>query len=98
MMVTTRRNVDGGAGGAEEPGCCPCSRVIDKDEVVDAYYSQIFNDILSRMRESPENIFRATRVQAISKYIERIGDHAANVAERVIFIGDRRGCAPTFRG
>jgi phosphate transport system protein len=38
------------------------------------------------MRESPENIFRATRVQAISKYIERIGDHAANVAERVIFI------------
>jgi phosphate transport system protein len=38
------------------------------------------------MRETPENIFRATRVQAISKYIERIGDHATNVAERVIFI------------
>jgi phosphate transport system protein len=42
--------------------------------------------VLSRMRESPENIFRATRVQAVSKYIERIGDHATNVAERVIFI------------
>jgi phosphate transport system protein len=38
------------------------------------------------MRESPNNIFRATRVQAISKYIERIGDHVTNVAERVIFI------------
>jgi phosphate transport system protein len=53
---------------------------------VDAYYTQIFNSVLSRMRESPENVFRATRVQAISKYIERIGDHATNVAERVIFI------------
>ena len=48
--------------------------------------TQIFNDVLSRMRESPENVDRATRFQSISKYIERIGDHTTNVAERVIFI------------
>jgi len=86
MMVTTREMLTEALEALRSQDVARASRVIDKDEVVDAYYSQIFNDILSRMRESPENIFRATRVQAISKYIERIGDHAANVAERVIFI------------
>ena len=86
MMVTTREMLTEALDALRSQDVARASRVIDKDEVVDAYYSQIFNDILSRMRESPENIFRATRVQAISKYIERIGDHAANVAERVIFI------------
>jgi phosphate transport system protein len=73
-------------GALQSQDVAAANRVIDKDEVVDAYYTQIFNDVLGRMRESPENIFRATRVQAISKYIERIGDHVTNVAERVIFI------------
>lgn len=86
-MLTTAREMLAEALGALTSQDVACaSRVIDKDEVVDAYYTQIFNDVLGRMRESPENIFRATRVQAISKYIERIGDHAVNVAERVIFI------------
>ena len=58
----------------------------DADGVVDAYYAKIFNDVLSLMRANPDNVFRATRVQSISKYIERIGDHATNIAERVIFI------------
>jgi len=60
--------------------------VIDKDEVVDAYYAQIFNQVLRLMRDHPEDVARATRIQAISKYVERIADHAVNVAERVIFV------------
>ncbi|HEY5284521.1 MAG TPA: phosphate signaling complex protein PhoU [Polyangia bacterium] len=86
MMTTAREMLTEALEALNGQDVARASRVIDKDEVVDAYYSQIFNDVLSRMRESPENLFRATRVQAISKYIERIGDHAANVAERVIFI------------
>ena len=86
MMTTAREMLAEALEALKSQDVASASRVIDKDEVVDAYYSQIFNDVLSRMRESPENLFRATRVQAISKYIERIGDHAANVAERVIFI------------
>jgi len=86
MMTTAREMLAEALEALKAQDVARASRVISKDEVVDAYYAQIFNDVLSRMRESPENLFRATRVQAISKYIERIGDHAANVAERVIFI------------
>lgn len=86
MMTTAREMLREAIGALEHQDPARASRAIDKDEVVDAYYTQIFNDVLGRMRESPDNIFRATRIQAISKYIERIGDHATNVAERVIFI------------
>jgi len=86
MMTTAREMLKEALAALENQDVGRASRVIDKDEVVDAYYTQIFNDVIARMREGPDNIFRATRVQAISKYIERIGDHAVNVAERVIFI------------
>jgi phosphate transport system protein len=86
MMTTAREMLREALTGLEQQDPARASRAIDKDEVVDAYYTQIFNDVLGRMRESPDNIFRATRIQAISKYIERIGDHATNIAERVIFI------------
>lgn len=86
MLTTAREMLTETLAALETRDSERAGRAIDKDEVVDAYYTQIFNDVLSRMRASPENVFRATRVQAISKYIERIGDHAKNVAERVIFV------------
>ncbi len=61
-------------------------RVIERDAVVDAYYAQIFRELLTYMMEDPRNIFRATRVQSIAKYLERIGDHATNLAEMVVFM------------
>lgn len=60
--------------------------VIDKDAVVDAYYKSIFRELLTYMMENPRNIFRATRVQSIAKYLERVADHATNVAEMVVFM------------
>ncbi len=62
------------------------TRVIEKDAEVDAYYASIFRDLLTYMMENPRNIYRATRVQSIAKYIERIADHATNLAEMVIFM------------
>jgi phosphate transport system protein len=61
-------------------------QVIDRDETVDLYYEQIFRELLTYMMEDPRNIFRATRVQSIAKYLERIGDHSTNLAEMVIFM------------
>jgi phosphate transport system protein len=60
--------------------------VIDRDREVDAYYGQIFRELLTYMMEDARNIYRATRVQSIAKYLERIGDHATNLAEMVVFM------------
>ena len=46
----------------------------------------IFRELLTYMMENPRNIYRATRVQSIAKYIERIADHATNLAEMVVFM------------
>src|SRR5262245_27799611 len=69
------------AGDAEH-----AQRVLEQDRVVDAYYGQIFRELLTYMMEDPRNIYRATRVQSIAKYLERIGDHATNLAEMVVFM------------
>lgn len=60
--------------------------VIRQDSIVDAYYMQIFRELLTYMMEDARNIFRASRLQSIAKYLERIADHAVNIAERVNFM------------
>lgn len=60
--------------------------VIERDKMVDAYYGQIFRELLTYMIEEPRNIYRATRVQSIAKYLERVGDHATNLAEMVVLM------------
>ena len=60
--------------------------VIENDAVVDAYYKTVFRDLLTYMMENPRNIYQATRIQSVAKYIERIADHATNVAEMVVFM------------
>jgi phosphate transport system protein len=59
--------------------------VIERDQSVDLYHEQIFRELLLYMMEDVHNVHRGTRVQAISKYLERIGDHATNLAEMVVF-------------
>jgi phosphate transport system protein len=61
-------------------------RVIVRDRNVDAYYTQIFRELLTYMMEDPRNIFRALRLQSIAKYLERIGDHVTNLGEMVVFM------------
>jgi phosphate transport system protein len=61
-------------------------QVIDRDRIVDAYYAQAFRELLTYMLEDPHNIYRAIRAQAVAKYLERIGDHATNLAEMVVFM------------
>jgi phosphate transport system protein len=60
--------------------------VLARDEVVDGAYAEIFRELLTYMMEDPRNIYRATRLQSIAKYLERMGDHATNLAEMVVFM------------
>ncbi len=60
--------------------------VIKKDDEVDSLNLQVFNELLFFMIQDPTNVTRATRITYISKYLERIADHATNIAEMVIYM------------
>jgi phosphate transport system protein len=57
-----------------------------KDDEVDHIYSQIFRELLTYMMEDPRTITQATYLLFVGRYIERIADHATNIAERVIYL------------
>ena len=59
--------------------------VIDRDAKVDAFYDSIFRNLVSHMVENPATISSAAELLFVARNIERIGDHATNVAEMVHF-------------
>ncbi len=56
-----------------------------RDEEVDQMYTSLFRELLTYMMEDPRNITPATHLLFIAKNIERMGDHATNVAELIYF-------------
>ena len=62
------------------------TELLSRDDGIDAHYTRIFQDVLELMAKDPKSVYRATRVQSIAKYLERIADHAMNVAETVVFL------------
>jgi phosphate transport system protein len=60
--------------------------VIARDDEVDQLNYQMYRELLSYMAEDPKTIGCATRLLFISKYLERIADHATNIAEMVVFM------------
>lgn len=59
--------------------------VITYDDKVDEYFSRIKNSLINMIAEDPQNGEYALDLLMIAKYFERIGDHATNIAEWVIF-------------
>lgn len=59
--------------------------VIAADAKVDAFYDSIFRNLVSHMVENPSTISSAAQLLFVARNIERIGDHATNVAEMVHF-------------
>lgn len=57
--------------------------VIATDEKVDAFYNSIFRNVVSYMVENPATISSAAQILFVARNIERVGDHATNVAEMV---------------
>ncbi|HTN44566.1 MAG TPA: phosphate signaling complex protein PhoU [Nitrospiria bacterium] len=60
--------------------------VCKADDVIDDLNHQIFRELLSFMIEDPQTTTRAIRISFISKYLERIADHATNIAELVVYL------------
>jgi phosphate transport system protein len=61
-------------------------KVCRDDDFVDDLTHQLFRELLSFMLENPQTITRAIRITFIAKYLERIADHATNVAELVVYM------------
>jgi phosphate transport system protein len=57
-----------------------------RDDEVDRTYMQLFQETVQAMKEDPEIIQPAVAVLFVSKYLERLADHATNVADEVIFV------------
>jgi phosphate transport system protein len=60
--------------------------VIVDDDLLDAIYHRLFNNLLAYMMEDSRVIRRATAVMFAAKQLERFGDHATNVAEMVVYM------------
>ncbi|MDE2004291.1 MAG: phosphate transport system regulator PhoU, partial [Betaproteobacteria bacterium] len=60
------------------------AEVIDRDTAVDAAFASILRQLVSYMMEDPRTITPALEIVFIAKSIERIGDHAKNIAEAVV--------------
>ena len=61
-------------------------RVLDEDDKLDDLKTQIFRELLTYMVQDPTTIEPALDLILVSRHLERIGDHATNIAEDVIFI------------
>jgi len=73
-------------------------RVVEKDRAVDDFYNSIFRALLTFMMENPTNIGQSTHLLFIAKNIERVGDHATNIAEMVYYASTGQHLADRPRG
>ena len=72
--------------------------VAARDKAVDEFYNSLFRTLLTYMMENPHNITASTHLLFIAKNVERIGDHATNVAEMVYFAATGRKMAERAKG
>jgi phosphate transport system protein len=72
--------------------------VNERDRVVDDFYNSIFRTLVTYMYENPQSIGDAAHLLFVAKNLERVGDHATNVAEMVYFAATGEYMAERERG
>jgi phosphate transport system protein len=79
-----------------ERDAAKAKKVSESDDALDDFYDSIFRALLTFMMENPQNIGPSTSLLFVAKNLERIGDHATNIAEMVYFAatGDRLPDSP----
>jgi phosphate transport system protein len=64
--------------------------VVPRDKEVDALNRQLYRELSSYMVENPANISRCLNLMTVAKSLERVADHAANIAEEVVYLCEAR--------
>jgi phosphate transport system protein len=72
--------------------------VCESDRAVDEFYNSLFRALLTHMMENPHTITASTHFLFVAKNLERIGDHATNVAEMVYFAATGEQMAERVKG
>ena len=67
-----------------------CGQVLTQDDVVDALHRTAIRSLADAIRRDPEGLEGALHLMRVSRNIERIADHATNIAEEVIYMADAR--------
>jgi len=61
-------------------------KVLTMDDELDALYTQAYRQIREEMKNQPDHIIYLMNLYLVSRHLERIGDHATNIAEEVIYL------------
>jgi len=69
-------------------------QVCNRDDEVDAMHTSLFRELLTYMMEDPRNITPCTQLLFCAKSLERIGDHATNIAERAYYLQTGKQLSP----
>ena len=85
MTEMVQENLKGAIDALVHEDADKANEIWASDEPVDEIYNGIFREMLTHMMEDPRNITAATHLLFIAKNLERIGDHATNIAETVQF-------------
>jgi phosphate transport system protein len=72
--------------------------VCERDRTLDDFYNSIFRALLTFMMENPRDITEATHLLFVARNLERIGDHATNIAEMVHFAATGERMAERAKG
>jgi len=69
--------------------------VMKRDDAVDALYLQLYQELITVMRAQPQYVEQASGLLLVARYLERIADHAVNIAEMTVYMSD--GVRQPFR-
>lgn len=86
MAAKTQEMVKGALDSFVRRDADQAQHVCEVDDEVDRYKHDIFKELVELMEKDPQAVSRGTRLILVSRHLERIADHATNIAEEVIFM------------
>jgi phosphate transport system protein len=85
MVAAVRAMIKKGLGALIFKNVVLASEVLESDDLVDRYRDEIFERLLAGMRQHPGDVAASLQLVLASRYLERLADHATNIAEDIIF-------------
>ena len=86
MTALVLRQIKGALDAYASRDSAAAIDVCNRDDEVDAMHTSLFRELLTYMMEDPRNITPCTHLLFCAKSLERIGDHATNIAERAYYL------------